>query len=427
MSTLAHVVRDVAAVGELPDRIPVAAIACKEAGESERHEAGGCWAHGHVVCPGVAGFPYAFDVDAFGTIRDAAEGTNHASLAAYSDVLRHALGWAARWLAELADSPRPALPAPHPICGKRIHFGSDPERNEDNEIKQWVLAATPAGKYGIRRGLRISQGGLFEATVNLRELHNRKLHRVFWCSDAYPSAPKAVLIKVSSASCFNQLIPSVAAYLYGLEPRYWRADVEIRQVLSQSLYGAYQSPRGGLVQLLPDLALQEYTTLCPSQWLHPTGGGGLWGAFTAFVKGVLLPLAKYDIVHADVRAGHDVTSNVLYNPKKMSMRLIDLDSLCSFKTLSLHLPPVGDDRNINPKILPPAMKTSRGYVLVQVVCVAEAWLQRIPNHSVIPGQFIADLATSYREVYGNVNIENDAPINEALTQYTRRFERTFRE
>jgi hypothetical protein len=444
MSTVDHVVRDVAALGELPDRIPFAAVACKKkVGESEdRHkEERGCWAHGHVVCPQVAGFPYAFEVDAFGTVvheeedeaEDKKKGAGHrshaaSSLAAYADVLRHALQEAAKWLAQWADSPVPSsLPAPHPMCGKRIDFGFDPDRNEGHEIAKWVLAATPVAKYATRRSLRISQGELFEATVNVGELREKKnLQRVFWCCDAYPNQPEGVLIKVSSASCFHQLIPSVAAYLYGLEHDVWELRRPVREVLSQSLYGVYKSPGGGLVQLLPDLESQNYTTLRPVQWLTPTGWSDLWVAFTAFVKGVLLPLAKYDIVHADIRAGHDVTSNVQYNPERRSMRLIDLDSLCSFEKLALHLPQVVDDRNINPKTFPSVMKTSLGHVLVQVGCIAEAWLERIPDRSVNTGELITELEAWYRGVYGDATVVNEAPVNEILVHYKKKIERKFR-
>ena len=171
----------------------------------------------------------------------------------------------------MADLHLQVLPAPHPICGKRIHFGFDTDRNEGNEDASWVVAATPMAKY---------EGELFKVNVNLRELHNRKLRRVFWSSDAYPNdwSEAAVLMKVSSASCFHQLIPSVAAYLYGLEERYWKAYVEIRQVLSQSLYGVYKSPGGGLVQLLPNLEPQKYKT-------QSDGLGRFMGRFHRFCEG----------------------------------------------------------------------------------------------------------------------------------------------
>ena len=118
-----------------------------------------------------------------------------------------------------------------------------------------------------------------------------------------------------------------------------------------------------------------------------------------------------------------MTSNVLYNPETKSMRLSDLDSLCSFEKLALYLPEVVDVRHINPKNFPPVVNTSLGYVLVQVVCVAEAWLQRIPDHSVNTGPFVAALEASYLDVYGNATVVNEAPINEALAQYKWKIER----
>lgn len=109
------------------------------------------------------------------------------------------------------------------------------------------------------------------------------------------------------------------------------------------------------------------------------------------------------------------------------MRLIDLDSLCSFEKLSLHLPQIVDNRHINPKRFSPVIKTALGYVLVQVVCVAEAWLQGIPDRSVSTGHYITEMETSYYDVYGNVIIKDEAPINDALAQYKRKLERKFRE
>jgi hypothetical protein len=161
-------------------------------------------------------------------------------------------------------------------------------------------------------------------------------------------------------------------------------------VLSQSLHGMYVAPgRSGLVQLLPNLREIGYTVLCPHQWLHERSWSALWGAFARFVKGALIPLAKYDIIHADIRAGYDTTANILYNPAMGSMRMIDLDSLCTFDML-LGTPQVSDLRNIRPRRLPARMRTALGFVLGQVICVAEAWLQQVPSQSVNANAMITE-------------------------------------
>jgi hypothetical protein len=190
------------------------------------------------------------------------------------------------------------------------------------------------------------------------------------------------LFKAASLSAFNLLIPSTVAFLYGLKQEALGLQREVREVLSQSIHGVYVAPgRSGLVQLLPNLRDIGYTVLCPHQWLHERSWSALWVAFARFVKGALIPLAKYDIIHADIRAGYDTTANILYNPAVGSMRMIDLDSLCTFDML-LGMPQVSDLRNIRPRRLPARMRTALGFVLGQVVCVAEAWLQQVPSQSV---------------------------------------------
>lgn len=150
---------------------------------------------------------------------------------------------------------------------------------------------------------------------------------------------------------------------------------DVRDVFSRSLYGFYLTPgKCGLVQMLPDLQKKNYASLHPDDWLFEDTWRALWDAFAGFVTSTLLPLTRYGIVHADLRAGCDVTSNVLYNPKAASMRMIDLDSLCTISSLTGMTSNV-DMRNIDPEDLPPNMqKSAVGFVLGQVICVAEAWL-----------------------------------------------------
>jgi hypothetical protein len=379
MYTVAHALRGSAALGmTVPERIPFAVVSGrKKAGDdgSSKAREESHWVHGNVVVPEVCGFPYAFNVDAYGNL---VEQGNHSSLASYLHVLAHGLKLACDWLKKASEAQPPLrkTPAPHRMSGRCLHFGTNrPLTRDGSSEAHFALVATPVSKYGVG-GLRISQGELFKATVNLQKLRSSVSgpDEVFWCRDAYADKDTSVLVKVSSRSCFHLLVPPESAYLYRLVERRWMADDAIRRVLSKSLYGFYVTPgMHGLVQLLPDLQKKRYGALHPEDWLFAGTWSALWDSFAVFVTGTLVPLARYGIVHADLRAGYDVTSNVLYNPAAGSMRMIDLDSLCDWNSL-LGVPSIPDKRNIDPYDLPPCMRsTALGFVLGQVLCVSEAW------------------------------------------------------
>jgi hypothetical protein len=452
VDTAAHALRGTAALGQLPENIPFAVVSCQKTGGSNAEKDESNWVHGNVVVPEVCGFPYAFNVDAYGNLVEGTKLENHSSLAAYLHVMAHGLKLASDWLdaASKAQSPLRKTPAPHRICGRTLHFGTDTPLTRDGTNEALlVLVATPVSKYG-KNGLRIAQGELFMAAVNLHKLQASVSgpHTVFWCCDTYDDKETSVLIKVSSMSCFNLMVPSERAYLYGLEDRHWEADAEIRQVLSWSLYGLYVTPgKHGIVQLLPNLAQQRFEILRPERWLFDDTWSALWDAFAGFVTETLLPLAKYGIVHADLRFGYDVTSNVLYNPAAAPgggsiMRMIDLDSLCKLEDLRA-LPSVvttGDDddddhhrradgRTISPRSLPIKLKASAlGFVLGQVIGAAEAWLEEIRDADVTANATIARVVAGPSSIA--VTIAGAAAVDEpligtVLEHYRDEMERTY--
>jgi hypothetical protein len=392
MYTFAHAVPGRAALGELPPSVPFAVVACRT-DASQRIEIG--WVHGNLVTPAACGERFAFNVDAYGPVGPQGA-LNDRCLAAYLNVMTNGLEAAVRWLKRLALEAPEQLPPPHPMSGRELRFGAAAEAaGGDEDVTTIVpdarLVATPALD-GIEPHFRITQGELFLASVNLSELRaslSTTPHRVFWCLDAVPADPPTwVLIKVTSKTCFNLLIPSHSAFLYSVRKsairRFWGDAHEVRRALSQSLLGVYVTPdESGLVQLLPALHLLGYESIPHGKVLHGAGWAHLWRAFAGLVDEVLIPLARAGLVHADVRPGYDSTSNLLYHPAKASMKLIDLDSLCDIADLKdLSTLP---DGNIISVTRPPAMlKTAMGFVLGQVVCAAEVWLNATP-HSEVQG------------------------------------------
>jgi hypothetical protein len=423
MNTVARALRGTAALGgPLPERIPFAVVSGKTNNTSGGLRKESNWVHGNVVVPEACGFRYAFNVDAYGNLVDSAHGS-FSSVAAYLHVITHGLTLASEWIKQASEAMPPLrkLPAPHWMSGLSIHFGTDKPLTKDgtNEA-QLVLVATPVSKYGVS-GLRISQGELFMTTVNLHKLRSSVSgpEAVFWCRDTYDDEETSVLVKVFSRSCFNLLVPPESAYLYGREERHWKTDVDIRRVLSKSLYGFYVTlGKYGLVQLLPNLVEQGYGVLCPKDWLFEDTWSALWDAFAQLVTGTLLPLARYDILHTDLRAGYDVTSNVLYNPVEASMRMIDLDSLCDFRSLCGMIS-TRDKRNFNPRYLPASMRDSAlGFLLGQVMCASAAWLGGIRDADVSATDIIAEAAKSIDDVKGAATVD-DALIAKVLAHYRR--------
>jgi hypothetical protein len=154
MYTAAHALRGTALLGRLPDRIPFAVVACKKANDAEAEAEMG-WVHGYLVVPPVCGFPYTFSVDAFGTVREGA-GENCASLAAYLHVMTHGLAGAMRWLEAMPGTTDRV--APHCICGRALHFGTDmPLVGSAHVVAPLRLVATPVSN-PLHDGCSISQG-----------------------------------------------------------------------------------------------------------------------------------------------------------------------------------------------------------------------------------------------------------------------------
>jgi hypothetical protein len=203
MYTFALAVPGIAALGELPESVPFAVVACRS-DPSQSVEIG--WVHGNVVTPEACGELFSFNVDAYGPLHQINDlnDSDDSSVAAYLDVMTKGLAVAVRWLERLMEAPHglPAasklLPAPHPTSGRNLRFGLSlrsgaaaiPGSGVDiTEIHQnATLLGTPVLEYRTKDHFRIHQGELFQARVNLDALRSQlgQQHRVFWCPDAYP-------------------------------------------------------------------------------------------------------------------------------------------------------------------------------------------------------------------------------------------------
>jgi hypothetical protein len=143
--------------------------------------------------------------------------------------------------------------------------------------------------------------------------------------------PVDVLVKVSSLSCFG-LLTGTQGFLWVMEKNFSK---KIQKALAPSLCAVYQA-ENGLVQVLPDLRIEKYGPLKPKCLKKNGYWTAMWDGFCDLVEATLLPLAGKGIVHPDIRPGFDLTANILVKtqpkPPTVTMRLIDLDSLISFKS-----------------------------------------------------------------------------------------------
>jgi hypothetical protein len=356
--------------------------------------------HGNVVTPDTCGGCYSYNVDAFGAF-DGRKSTERHALAAYLDVMRSGLEAGRAWLAKQKTKGGGSLLAPMPLCGRTLKFGATELSSSTPSLRVSPLREKhpPAG-HG-RGGINASQGEIFSATVDLAHLQATVPDgtHVSWCRetkavdvaqvvDASQPAKKSqdckmsppsdesqtVLVKVVSRACFGLLV--------GVEGILWKHDFgHIRRYLSPSLHGVctiYENgEKRGLVQIMPDLTLDQFEPLRPAaleksreKWQ------GLWAAFEALVQGTLIPLADADVIHPDLRPGHNRTANLLYSPTLGEIRVIDLDSLVLFPDWVCA---DVDDRYLTKTPHPalPEIETAH-----QVIVITDTWLQRIKEDDV---------------------------------------------
>jgi hypothetical protein len=368
MYSLSHALRGWAAMGIRPpdSKLLTAVVACK----SEKRPSGtrNHWALAHLAIPDDCGGRLTFGVRAFGS--SSHSNFEAASLALYLRVMADSLKNAMAWLKAIRETRR--LRAPILMSGRTVKFGVVSGKPIDLSATDMELVATPVTDCG--NGLKISQGELLQATLDLGPLAGRE-------SICILNAPRDanVLIKVTSAPCFNMLLERSESYLFELAGQR-SLDVAIAQLLEKSLYAVYKTgDKTGLIQILPDLRCQGFGPLRPKDFIENLGytWDTIWTAFENFVIVTLMPLAKANIVHMDIRPGYDETSNVLYSPRNGgSLRMIDLDSLCKFAIAENIL--FDSDRYIklNDLRVGNATVTVRhgiDYLYLWVSCIAEVW------------------------------------------------------
>jgi len=135
-------------------------------------------------------------------------------------------------------------------------------------------------------------------------------------------------------------------------------------VVSDVLLGAYRKISSGFVLLMSSLTDQDYSALKASE--HDLQI--LWPASVGLVQKVMIPFARHNVVHADIRPGYDYTTNLLYSPTAREMRMIDYESLTEMEAW----PEIMYEflRNIK-------AQSAFAFVWWQCITLAYAWLTEI--------------------------------------------------
>jgi len=177
-----------------------------------------------------------------------------------------------------------------------------------------------------------------------------------------------VVIKVSSLAVHNTLIEPDATNgaFRGLECK----------ALSDVLIGVWRPSPSSLVTIMKDLRKDYYQSLEP--WKIPNVSS-LWNSFAKLVQELLLPLARHDVVHCDIRPGWDHTANLMLKKNVrvgIQLRLIDYESLCIIQ--DARMVPV-DERCFHIEFSSNPDERTNAFVFLwwQCVVVAYAWHHKL--------------------------------------------------
>jgi hypothetical protein len=269
---------------------------------------------------------------------------------------------------------------PKPTSGQRVMFGP---ANHLQPLK-WRGSATlgklltadqEAHPEDDNKHWKISQGEIFTGELNMHHIKAKMLHSMDCVFFNTVNKNVPVVVKVFSLAVHRYLIhPDKSCSALDKIHRA-KLSAATRKALSRVLYAVYQPPIG-MITIMADLTKEGYKVLHPHGCVSDTLPlAKLWEAFTTLVETVLLPIAQIGCIHPDVRAGFDVTSNILCQVKgkgksrQASMCLIDYES---FVVFSLWQRPISKEFKF---IRSDNSWSAETFVWWQCLAVAYAWVE----------------------------------------------------
>jgi hypothetical protein len=273
------------------------------------------------------------------------------------------------------------LRPPDSMCGAKLRIGT-------YEVPGPVLVASPipyANATTYPALARIAQGELFSfAAADSTWL--RQAGKSFVVFGDSTNDQEQLLLKVSCAAVHNNLIAKKDCWSALRNIRAGSAALKAK--IAEVLLLCWR-PKDAytLVTVMKDRR-NTHSHLYPSQFTVEMGR--LWAGFSTLVKDLLLPLARLEVIHADIRVGWRKTHNILYpkNDKEDGLLLIDYDSLIE-GDLAVEVEENGSA--VSMKILNYNLgpQSSVQYVLWQILWMAYVWALRNDEDDLVFRDFFA--------------------------------------
>jgi hypothetical protein len=263
---------------------------------------------------------------------------------------------------------------------------------ESNVDATLVASSIPNANRFQGSRIKVYQGELFSLVSPTKDdFHS--LSDMHWFDDAKPNdiLNKKCLVKVSFVGFHNTFVRREKCSS-GLDALHRVCDKEknatLKQELAKVLLGYHCSGSMFLTMVMKDLRDEGFVALDHQKFRSDGKIPELWSAFSFLVKSLLLPMAKHDVVHADLRSTSQKTYNVLCrvcSANEIELRLIDFDSITCFKWLSdADLPDQETSVNWSALSYSDMNKGERDvsaflYLFWQVLWIAYTWHPRIAS------------------------------------------------
>ncbi len=388
--------------GHLPDHIPIAIIAGnKGQGTTSSSQAKKQkvpvklqWLSGAVNIPKACGNRFFYSVTDFGCFGTGSDFDVHSIKQALSVYIGSILfGFTSAIRAYDGIIAKNDLPSPVAASGRHVMIG---ERALELELcASPIRGANHFKTQNVVDFWKSTQGELFKGYLSVGDVlraDELATMQLVQCLFQKPGTgkgkvgtgkPPAVMVKVSSCAVHDLLIDPIHTMMALLQIS--RFPGELVREIGTVLYAAVQT-NCGLVTVMADLSKQGYRSLRPSKYAGKLKL--LWGGFRELVEKVLLPLAAIGVVHADIRPGFDITSNILLKfskkDEKASMKLVDYESLVLLVDWRYPL--------INGSYIGGEHKwTATTFVWWQCVSVGYTWCKKLIMSNVEQSNRISDL------------------------------------
>jgi hypothetical protein len=344
------------------------------------------WVSGAMQVPQACGDSFYYSVHDSGRFSDSGEnGSIEQAVALYIDTIRFGLEAAIKVQEKLALGETPLAV---PSSGQTLMIGNV-TLNQLQFCASPIPGAVTSHDPTIAKSWTVSQGDLFRGRLNVGEVVQSYDATFFRRGSKQQTKPSNVLVKVSSTTV-HDLFTDLSNPYNALRLINAVGGALLVEEIGSVLH-AIVPDVPALVTIMDDLTMDGYNVLKPVKHRERGNLRVLWAGFQDLAERVLLPMAKLDIIHTDIRPGSDKTSNILCKFEtdegglsKATLKLIDYESLVLYRGWDPHYL---DGRY---------MQKDQGwdattYLWWQCMAVAYTWKESINADSLRTDKVLADM------------------------------------